>query len=263
MYEIEIPIVPPRRPCAVVTRIIYRSIDQIVRQRLVRSGQTTDAVSLNAVFARLLDDRLDSFMSTLDPATRDTTCVRTVELLKWIKGDSVTAFGFGEYRLEPRLRGVLDAVAGAVSSSERNWPTRRVEIVATGFTDAVEVKSDGIELSFADAGLPASFAASRTPEVRFHGCAGNVLAGPVPQPLSLSSNSGRSVGRRVDDNCELSAVRGYLVARYLAEVLKRGWIEYRYAAGGVSAASNAAERNRRVELTIKLQGARETRAPVH
>jgi outer membrane protein OmpA-like peptidoglycan-associated protein len=261
-YEVEVAVRAAPAPCALVTRIIYRRINEIVRQQLESSGLTRARVSMGDVFVKLLDDQLDAFMGTLDPANRSTECVRTFELLKWIRGDSVTAFGFGEYTLQPRLLGVLDTMVAALLAGERTWQAHRVEIDAVGFTDSVEVQTGGFDFSFGDSGLPARALEGRGPEIYFGGCTGDVLDAANPAYVPLNSASVSRVGRRIDNNCELSAVRGYLVTRYLATALASRGVRFRYAAGGESTVSATTDRNRRVDVVITVRAGSEDR-PMH
>ncbi|HEX2202316.1 MAG TPA: hypothetical protein VHG91_03405 [Longimicrobium sp.] len=232
-------------------------MNDLIRQRLEQSGQTGRPVSLNTVFALLLTDQLDAYISTLDPVDPRAECVRVLELLKWIRGDQLSGFGFRRYSIDANLGAFLDAVAGTLNSSLKDWPDHRLEIQALGFGDSIPVRQQGIVLSYDSSGVSALLRKSGTPDVHYALCVGD-KRDVRPFYIQLGSRAGQTVGEHINNNCEIGAVRSFFVVEYLATQLPSTNIDFSYATGGVSTTGATGAANRKVDILITLQSGRDT-----
>jgi outer membrane protein OmpA-like peptidoglycan-associated protein len=222
--------------CIEVRRIVYEKIGAAVKER----SQTREAdreIDLDEVFNLLLEEKIDRYLETLNVAEEGGQCYKTVQLLKWIKGEEMEGFDSGEYQLAEPVQSALDPALDALSETRANraWYDLKVKVV--GYTDARPVSADFAErhalrkerTGINDWGLIDS------PLTVFYRRCSDDRAGE-PDYVPLDSGDGIRVKLTMTNNCELGAVRAYVAAVYMLNRLGRDRVAYSYATGGISPA---------------------------
>jgi len=241
-------------PCERVTRIVYTSIDSILRRELQHAGQTRRPVSLDEVFALLLAEKIEPFLRTLEPSAQRDPCFTTFTLLKWLRNQEAQGFAFSRYRVNDDLKRVLSAVATASASVE--WRRYALQVDVTGYTDAhpfekrlrVEAASTGVNSARDPLGL------------RFAGCTHDHLTGAEPQYVGVAATEGTPIGDTIDDNCELGAARAWAAAAFLRERLGENHVAYAYGTGGIAGTENGKDQDaqrRKIGVRITVKAAKE------
>jgi len=250
-------------PCEQVTRLVYTSIDDILKLKFSRSGQTETRVNLDQVFSLLLNEKVEPFIRTLDPVDPRRSCFKDFALYKWLKKENVEGFEFARYKLQPGLMRLLVAV---VDSLARMRLKRYLfEISVTGYADPDIVLSP-ISLSNSETGIDGWDNVSQTIKVYYDGCFKDMMEQASSVLLGFDSATGELVGARIDNNCELGAVRAYVAAGFLRSKLGDIGVKYKYGTGGVllgkddSVALSNEERKKRNALKRKVEVAIVARA---
>ncbi len=258
VHVIDIPLAPDATSCELVTRVVYREINEILQDSLYRAGQTRRSISLNRIFDLLVANQIGRFLDNLDPTESSPPCTQTRSMLKWIRDDTAQGFRRGEYRVEGGTRASLEGVIEALHAARRNWPRHELHIEATGYGDSLEINHEkgGISLDLENAGYGDLAAVAGPAAIRYAGCRENAVNGDGPIPLGIWGSNGQVVGPRIWNNCELGAVRGFAVAAYLARALGVENVDYQYATGGISRGLRDDPKSRRVDLEITVLGGR-------
>jgi hypothetical protein len=242
--------------CDRVTRIFYHGVDSILSSEVRRAGQTQVMVSLDAVFTLLLKERIEPFLASLDPVTRADPCFGTFGLLKWLRHEEVERFEWGGYSLLAGLKGILFGVAESLMGMQRQHQLNRIEIDLVGYADPTAVKA--IPLRAADTGVDDLSAGRYALRVHYGGCSGDKLTGNAPRLVEFLATGGLpAIGDAIKSNCELGAVRAYVAAAYLKGRLGNRQVSYRYGTGGVLRADVDDARKRKVDVRIRVMGAKE------
>jgi len=255
-FEIQI----VRTPCDEVTRIIYSSIDSIIRKKIEKAGTTDTNINLNEVFDKLLNDTLEPYLATLAPVAQADPCFKTFRLLKWIKGDDVTGFDSGEYRLHDGLQLELEPTIVALLQIHSNWSKYQLRVKVVGHTDRQVVITQK-DFNLANSGIAVWDNLENPLNLRYSGCSGDRLTGRQPVYLDFVQNSGTPI-KEITDNCKLGAARAYVATAYLRYKLGLPGVEYDYATGGVYSSSKYTSESdalkRRIDIEFTIRAASES-----
>jgi outer membrane protein OmpA-like peptidoglycan-associated protein len=251
-------------PCEEVTRVIYRRVNEIVKRKVlevVKEGATKQNIELDEVFAELLRGEMEQYIDRLGTPQAESPCSKTFRLLKWLRGDDVPGFEFGEYELNEELKGLLQPVTDALTETRAASERYDLEVKVVGYTDDIPVKTKGIKLLRENMGSDDWSHVVDFPEIKYGGCSGDHQDGHRPVYTALFGGRGRQIRGRIYNNCELGAVRAYVAANYLVMRLGRESVSYSYATGGIFSNShkkdNDDDRNKRkVKITFTVNAAR-------
>jgi hypothetical protein len=248
--------IPIRRStCDEVTRLIYRELNLIIQKQAESQGTTEKRISLDEAFDLLMHDRIEPYIKELDQTKKADPCFETFELYKWLKREKAAGFERGEYKVNEGLQGLLAEVAKALLDLRRGKKRFDLRVEVLGRTDDYKVK--GITLRADQTGIGDWDAlGSSLEQVRYGGCYDDRLSGTQPVYLDFASREGETrVWPRIEDNCELGAVRAYVAVVYLTKHLGRDHVSYSYATGGVYSGKNESDdkmkRMVEIDLTIK------------
>jgi hypothetical protein len=257
---VELRVILPPLSCDAITRIVYQTIKARITDQL--QGETDTRIDLDVVFDKLMGGQIDLFMASLQHVTPRDRCFRTLQLLKWLKGDEVAGFEFGEYGLNEGLQALVDPVIDALNDSRKRWERYHLNVRIVGYTDPILVKKKEIDIRLDKTGVGNWDIVGNRLNVWYSGCDGEALSGRVPQYVDFGNNRGRRIDGKISNNCELGAVRAYVAMVYFMNRLGRKDIEYSYAAGGVYAGRNAVNdkdgsRHRRMDIELTIKAAKE------
>jgi hypothetical protein len=242
-------------PCDEITRIIYQSINSIIKAKIQEEGKTDKRIDLNEVFDLLLRDQIEPYIASLDATKRDDPCFKTFQLLKWLRGEEASGFDFAQYRINDGLKGLLDQVAYALIEGKSAWALHNLTVKVVGYTDPVRVTKEGIPLQKEKTGIDDWSKVENPLDVYYSACIGDRSAGGDPIYIALARPIGDRIRVQIRNNCELGAARAYVGSVYLMNRLGRSGIEYSYATGGIYPNSgNTADLKKRrinIELTVK------------
>jgi hypothetical protein len=250
-------------PCDEITRVIYELVESRVRERVV-GGQTEKHIQLDQLFEMLLKDKIEPYVKSLEPIKQSDPCFKTFRLLKWLRGEDVSGFDFGEYRIHEGLRNLLQPALTGLIEGRQAWTRNTLEVNIVGFTDPVAV-AHPIPLSLDATGVSNWGQVAHPLEVRYGGCIGDTLTAATPVYFELDRNGGLEVGPEVTNNCKLGAARSYITTAYVVGILGRDGIRYRYATGGIHGAVAGRENigedptKRKVDIEFVVRRAKEER----
>ena len=258
--EILIGVQVPGRPCIEMNRIVYQAINMRIKEELHLEGQTERHINLNELFDVLLRERINQFMTNLDPVSKNApACMRTFQLWKWLNAENAQGFVSGEYRLHEGLKNLLDPVVETLNEVPSQWSRSRLKLRVAGYTDAVPVEA--IDLSTKKTGVDDWSKTRNRLDIWYRGCSGNHLSGNTLQYLRLGEQSGTRVPQRIKNNCQLGAARAYVATVYVMNRLQWTDIEYSFATGGertplTSDEKRDSPRRRAVEIEMVVNAAR-------
>jgi hypothetical protein len=251
-------------PCEEMTHVIYRRINEIVKGKVreaLKKGVTQEEIELDEVFEELLRGELEQYIDSLGPSQAESPCSKTFRLLKWLRGEDVPGFEFGEYELSGELKSLLQPVTDALNETHATSERYDLKVKIVGYTDEVPVRAGGIELRREKTGVDDWNHLTNFPDIKYGGCDGDHAGGDDPVYVALSGGQGRQVRGRIYNNCELGAVRAYVATGYLATRLGHEGASYSYATGGIY--SNADQKSRgddrgkrKVEIAFTINAAR-------
>lgn len=252
-------IVIVKSPCDELTRIVYTRINSIIKETFQRAGTTDKHINLNEVFDKLLHDEIEPYLASLDPISRDDPCFKTFQLLKWVKGEDVSSFDSGEYRLHEGLQRALEPALAALLEVGSGWSQYTLSVKVVGHTDPVVVITEK-NFQIESTGIEGWDRIENPLNLRYSGCTGNRLTGSRPVYLDFVHNSGTPI-TQVNDNCKLGAARAYVACVYLRNKLGQQGVEYSYATGGIYAPRvkheiGADSKKRRIDIEFTIKAAR-------
>lgn len=256
---IEIPI--EQTPCDEITRIIYVNINSIIKEQIEKVGETDKHVDLDQVFDMLLHDKIEPYIAQLDEVKKEDTCFKTFQLLKWLKGDDIPGFDLGEYEFNEGLRGLLQPAIDALGDIRSGSARYSLNVKIVGYTDPVPVKINSKDLRADRTGID-DWSKIETPlDVKYKGCSNDKLDGKSPIYINLKASDGKQIKQKINNNCELGAVRAYVAMIYLVTKLGQDGIEYGYATGGIFPSSGDNDKKedpkkRKVNIEFILKTAR-------
>jgi hypothetical protein len=260
--EILIGVQVPGRRCIEMNRIVYQAINTAITTRLDPvEGQTERHINLNELFDVLLRERINEFMRTLDPVSKNApACIRTFQLWKWLNAEEAPGFVSGEYRLHAGLKTLLDPVVDTLNNVPSQWSRTRLQLRVAGYTDAEAV--DAIDLSTKETGVGDWSKTHNRLDIWYRGCSGNLLSGNTLQYLRFGEQSGTRVPQKIRNNCQLGAARAYVATVYVMNKLQWTDVEYSYATGGertpiTSDEKRDSPRRRAVEIEMVVKAARQ------
>ncbi len=258
-YEkvIEIPIVIT--PCDEITRIIYTSINSIIKEQTQKQGETEEHIDLDEVFDMLLRDKIEPYIAGLDAVKKDDSCFKTFQLFTWLDGKDVYGFDLGEYRIHEGLQGLLDLVIDVLVKIYSNWERSNLSVRIIGYTDLATVNTDGIDLQMDRTGIDDWSKIENPLDVRYSGCSDDRVEGNAPVYISFITGEEKQIGqKKIRNNCELGAVRAYVAMVYLINKLGPNGVKYSYATGGIYSSPNDNDKKKdpkkrkiNIEFTIK------------
>lgn len=263
--EILIGVQVPGGPCIEMNRIVYQVINTRIKKELQEKqleGQTERHINLNEIFDLLLRERINRFMTTLDPISKNApACIRTLQLWRWLNAVEAPGFVSGEYRLHAGLKNLLDPVVDTLNAVPSQWNRNRLQLRVAGYTDAVPVV-DPIDLSTKETGVDDWSKTGNRLDIWYRGCSGNLLSGTTLQYLHLGEQSGTRVPPKIRNNCQLGAARAYVATVYVVNRLHWTDIEYSFATGGertplISGEKRDSSRRRAVEIEMVVKAARQ------
>jgi hypothetical protein len=249
--------------CEEVTRVIYRRVHEITKRKVLealKEGATKEDIQLDEVFAELLRGEMEQYIDRLEAPQAASSCSKTFRLLKWLRGDDVPGFEFGEYELNEELKGLLQPVTDALTETRAASARYDLEVKVVGYTDDIPVKAEGIKLLTEKMGSDIWSHLADFPDIKYNGCGGDHQNGSSPVYTALFGGRGKQIRGRLYNNCELGAVRAYVAANYLALRLGRESVSYSYATGGIFSNSqkkdNDDDRNKRkVKIAFTVNAA--------
>jgi flagellar motor protein MotB len=218
-----------KTPCDELTRIVYTSINSTIKEKLQKVGTTDKHINLNEVFDKLLHDEIEPYLASLDPISRDDPCFNTFQLLRWVKGEDVSGFDSGEYRLHEGLQRALEPAVAALLEVGSGWSQYTLSVKVVGHTDPVVVRTEK-NFQIESTGIEGWDKIENPLNLRYSGCSDNRLTGSRPVYLDFVKNSGTPV-TEVNDNCKLGAARAYVAIAYLRNKLGQQGVEYRLCDG--------------------------------
>lgn len=243
-------------PCEDVTRIIYQKIDSILRTRIEDEKLTERKIDIDEVFNTLVKNTLEPYLYNLEDAKKDNPCFKTFNLLKWLRGDKAYGFEISEYDLHEGLRDLLDPVINALEETLSNSKRHNVIVKVIGYTDQVPV-NNAINVELDKTGIDKDdWGKVKNPlNIQFSTCNKDYLNGKEPSYISLVNDKVTKF-EKINNNCELGAVRAYVATIYLMTKLGQDNFEYSYATGGIDTSdmnnkNDAMKRKVNVELIIK------------
>ena len=251
--EVEITILPDDL-CEEITRVIYDNISLIIKDLIHKEGQTDKHFDLDEVFDKLLRDKIEPYIDSLDAVKKADPCFKTFQLLKWIRGEDVPGFAFGEYEINRGLQELLDTIANTLIETRSSWERYNLGVKIVGYTDPVLVKKAGIDLRTDKTGIVDWSNIENPLDVHYAGCNNDNVSGNTPVYIAFMMRARGKVGPKIIDNCELGAVRAYVATVYLMIRLGRSGVTYSYATGGISSSPNNDDAKKRkidIEFTIK------------
>jgi hypothetical protein len=246
--------VPIETKCEEITNIFYKKMVSTVKEQFERTMEagTHQPVSINSVFSDLVANKLEDYITTLEPVNRDSKCQTTFELLQWLKGGEAAGFESGKYRLRGDLQAMLQTIEGGVQTTKDEWSQYILEIRVIGFTDQHEVRPD-IPLLARQTGVYWGNVED-PPNVHFSGCAVNDLDG---EPVYLNFDGANGVPiTTIVNNCQLGAVRAYVAMVYLFNRLSGSNISFSYATGGVHRTASSDANKRKIDIELSVRAAR-------
>jgi hypothetical protein len=238
--------------CDEVTRLIYKELNLIIQQQAESQGVTEKRISLDEAFDLLMRDKIEPYIKSLDDTKKADPCFETFELYKVLKREKAAGFERGEYRVNEGLQGLLEKVADALLELRLGKRRFDLRMEVLGRTDDDRVK--GIALRADQTGIEDWDALGASLEhIHYGSCRGDSVSGIHPLYLDFGSSQGTKVWPRVDDNCELGAVRAYVAVVYFMKRLGREHVSYRYATGGVEKNESDYKRKRMVEINLTIR----------
>jgi hypothetical protein len=246
--------------CDEVTRLIYKELNLIIQRQSESQGTTEKRISLDEVFDLLMRERIEPYIKGLDQTKKSDPCFETFELYKWLKREKAAGFESGEYSINEGLQGLLGEIADALLDQRRGKERFDLRVEILGRTDGVPVA--GIALQADKTGIKEWDALGASLEqIHYGGCSGDYLSGTRPVYVDFASGAGIKVWPRVNNNCELGAVRAYVAAVYLMKRLGHDHVSYSYATGGVypdkSESDDKRKRMVEIDLTVRAVNAGE------
>lgn len=214
--------------CSEVYILVYNKIFE----KVTESTQTKEAakeVDLDKLFNLLLEDNIDRYLNTLDEAEEGGECAKTINLLKWIKGENIEGFESGGYRIVEPTQSALDLALEVLRQMRKGQSRSDLDVHIIGYTDARPVMDEASR----------RLTLRGDEQVFYRGCSEDseqhtTATSTERSYVSLSSPNGTPVRGRVRDNCELGAARAYAAAVYMSKRLGRDAARYNYATGGIS-----------------------------
>jgi flagellar motor protein MotB len=257
---IEIPITIT--PCDEITRIIYTRLNSIIKERSQKEGETDKHIDLDEVFDMLLRDEIEPYIATLDTVKKDDACLKTFQLLKWLRGEDISGFDLGEYNVNEGLQGLLKPVIDALVDEQSGSARYNLNLKILGYTDPVPVRMDKIDLQIDKTGIDEWSKIEDPLDISYSGCSNDNLDSRNPVYIDFATaDKGKQIKQKISNNCELGAVRAYVTMIYLINKLGVKGVEYSYATGGVfpSPSDNDKKedpKKRRVSIELTVKTAR-------
>jgi hypothetical protein len=200
----------------------------------------------------LMSGRIEPYIKGLDQTRQADPCFETFELYKLLKREKATGFESGEYKINEGLQGLLEEIADTLLSQRRGKERFNLRVEIIGRTDADPV--GGIAMQADQTGIEDwDELGASLEQVHYGGCRDDSLSGAQPIYVDFASGRGTKVWPRVDNNCELGAVRAYVAAVYLMKRLRGDGVSYGYATGGVSDKDEDDKMKRMVEIDLTIR----------
>jgi hypothetical protein len=255
LYSDTLELVISQTPCDEITRIVYESINFIINEEVQKAGVTAKRININEVFDKLLHDKIEPYIDGLDPISKEHSCFRTFQLLKWVKGEDVDRFDSGEFRLHDGLQQALEPTNIALLDLLSNWSQYTLSVRVVGYTDSVVVRRDR-EFRLENTGIAGWDTVKDPVNVRYSGCINDKLTQRQPVYIGFGENSGQAI-EYITDNCKLGAARAYVATAYLRSKLGVDGVQNSYATGGIyptrdnNEKADATKRKVNIEVTMK------------
>lgn len=252
-------------PCEMITAVVYRSIDAVLKRSIERAGQTGTPVTLDEVFALLLKGEIEPFIDRLEPIQVEHSCFKTFSLLNWLRDKQAQGFEFAGYRITDDLKGILGSVVRSLRDMQY-WQRYQFWISVTGYTDDIrfgeeEIKEQERELLAVKTGVQHLDDPLR---IFYAGCSGDELDAGEPVDIDFGSSGQKEVGKLIENNCELGAVRAYVALAFLRQDLRNSAVVCQYATGGIPPSAPKGKEDpltRKVDIRFRVLAARDSQSP--
>ncbi|HXJ40108.1 MAG TPA: hypothetical protein VNH18_12595 [Bryobacteraceae bacterium] len=201
---VELGVILPPLPCETITQIVYQTIKDRMTEQL--QGETDKRIDLDVIFDKLLGGQIDLFMASLQHVVRPKDpCFKTLQFLKWLKGEEVAGFEFGEYSLNEGLQALVDPVIDALNDSRQRWERYHLNVRIVGYTDPTLVKKKEIDMRPDKTGIDNWSIAGNRLNVWYSGCEDETLTGLAPKYVDFGADRGRRIDGKISNNCQLGA----------------------------------------------------------
>ena len=235
-----------------------------IQEDLIKTNIDTRKISLSSLVDKFIKDELPSLIKDLN-SNRDLNsnidtnkCIEKYRFLKTNLNDEFKDFLVGGYEIGESLENYLENIVNLYARLlDGMWDFKISKIKVAGFADGQRYTSSEPLLI-----------KEGTPLLDMEKCPENKPKLPdsaIPRDLSyinLTPDAKNNFSKidTIDNNCNLSSVRAYTVAVYLAKKLKRqpnDGLEIFYAAGGEKGVKNEDNpNNRKVVIYLELKSMR-------
>lgn len=256
--------------CEVVTQILFEQVDnQIKQSRTIASKKNID---LNEIFSKLIRDSLNTWVSTLDTISltskKQSGCIRLIKAIRYLNTGNASGFKSRAFTLKPEdlepdqgIIAYINTVDLLIRPFLQNNKDGKLNlsIYITGYADSTKFVN------------PIPLTGSEPILMSIDWCntnsnQANTFASlkDISKVLSIikRTNQERSGNFTVlegqiapNDNCQLSAMRAYYVAREFENrfdnLSNNVTINYFYKAGGISD-DRILAKNRKISIELKL-----------
>lgn len=238
--------------CDTINQIVYSLFDDRIgkiQETVYRLKKGT--ISLDNVFENELRDNLIQFLEEDNLSSIKNTCPNSYELVKWLDRHTIKNYNVGEYEIPIGQKVLIDKFLDRIHQKQKELKINYSVINCIGAADHQKVGL--IKLDRSQTGI--DFSTNDSFDVYYDGCESNISRSSIiPVEFGDIAPSSVSLGKPIQNNCALSAVRAFVTAKYIKEKLD-GNIKILYTAEGSIGNSrdkdNPESRRVRIEITFK------------
>jgi hypothetical protein len=236
--------------CDTITQIIYTLIDDKVKktnETVYRLKKGT--ISLDKVFENELRNNLKPFLEEDKLNNIKDVCSNSYELVKWLDRQTIKNYNVGEYEIPSGQKVLINMFLDRIRQKQKELRINYSEINCIGAADHQGVTA--IKLDRNQTGI--DFPITDPFNVYYDGCESDISRlSIIPVEFGDTAPNNVSLGKSIENNCALSAVRAFITAKYIKEKLDGNTKIFYTAEGSIgNSGDNPESRRVRIEITFK------------
>lgn len=238
--------------CDEITKIIYDVIDENIDNKPNRKQYNLEGtLSIDTAFEKELEDNLDTYLKkNANMNINSTDCPVNYEIIRWIKREDIKNYKVGAYAIPEGQKYLIDKFLSRIRQMKSKWKIDYTSINCIGSADNQNING-GITVEKSKTNL--GFHDSTPFNVYYGNCAGDKLISTL-EMVKIGDRSTNFVNTKIEDNCELSAVRAFVMAKYINFYGPKN-VNIYYSAQGSIGYKNDDPENRRVRIEVNFKGA--------
>lgn len=237
--------------CDEVTKILYNFFDENIDKKISHPYNVNTTISIDQAFELELKEELETYLKDNNVTITKNDCEVNYEIIRWIKRQDIDNYKVGTYEIPEGQKKLIDTFLDRIKQVKSKWKINFSSINCIGSADKQNIKRKGITLDRSKTNI--FFPNSEPFHVYYGGCRNDIIISTL-ETIKLGNKGSDFVGQIIENNCELSAVRAFVMAKYIDLQLPED-ISINYSAEGAIGYQDDSPENRRVRVELNFVGA--------